>query len=187
MAFLPRFVRSTVLAGLGCGLLLMFSAPAALAHDSLKRSSPAKDARVESVQRIELEFSARVRFPVVVLHDANGRTVNVGKPEAQGKTVTAALSSPLGGGGYMIGWRVVSSDGHPIEGEIPFTVTGSAAPTPPSVSSSGGAPVPVSAVGEKEPDQGGPGWIWVAVAALVAVGAGVWFTSTRRDRTDDAS
>ncbi|MEV1246484.1 copper resistance protein CopC [Nonomuraea sp. NPDC050022] len=120
MASLPRFV----LAALCTAAFVMLGAPAALAHDGLKSSSPAKNAKVAVVKRIKLEFHTRVRFPTVVLSTADGKKAAVGKAKVSGATVTAAVSKPLAAGKYVIAWRVVSSDGHPNEGKIPFKVTG---------------------------------------------------------------
>ncbi|MER6944324.1 copper resistance protein CopC [Nonomuraea sp. NPDC000554] len=171
------FIRRSLVAALGCGLFLSLSAPAALAHDSLKSSSPAKDARVARVDRIELEYSARVRFPAVVLHDAAGKPVSIGPPQATGPKVTAEVPAPLAPGGYVIAWRVVSSDGHPIEGEIPFTVTGGSAASPASA-----AP---TAQQQQEGADGVPGWLWAAGAALVLVAAAVWLLGRRGSRTEE--
>ncbi|TLP66646.1 copper resistance protein CopC [Microbispora triticiradicis] len=64
-------------------------------------------------------------------------------------------------------WRVVSSDGHPIQGEIPFVVGSSSA-----ASARGAAPA-IPATGADRPDQetGTPGWIWAVVAAVAVLGA----------------
>ncbi|NUW34684.1 copper resistance protein CopC [Nonomuraea sp. SMC257] len=181
---------------LACGAWILCTASPSLAHDSLKSSSPAKNAQVASVKEIELEYSARVRFPAVVLHDAAGRQVTVGTPRTAGPKVFADVPQPLEPGSYVIGWRVVSSDGHPIEGEIPFTVTGGGASTParasteapasPSSPASTPAPArsPASGAaarsGAERESGGAPGWLWGAVVLLVLVGAGVWLRSRRR-------
>ncbi|GLW06417.1 hypothetical protein Misp01_15470 [Microtetraspora sp. NBRC 13810] len=203
MTSLPRPVGRTVLTALLCALFFTLGTPAALAHDRLKSSSPGKNAKVESVERIELDFTASIRLATIVLHDADGERVTVGKPEADGTKVTAEVSEPLTAGKYVIAWRVVSSDGHPITGEIPFTVTGSPTPTPspspsvpetadPSAAPAGSAappappasiaPDPASGAEAPAADSGAPGWIWAGVVALLAIGAGVWARTSRRNR-----
>ena len=134
MAIAPR----SILAALICGLLVVFCSPAALAHDRLKASSPAKDAEVTSLDEIELEFSARVRMPFVILRSAQNRQIRIGDPAVEGKFVRAEVPAPLAAGPYVIAWRVVSSDGHPIEGEIPFTVAGEPSPDPTTTASTTG-------------------------------------------------
>ncbi|MEU8205849.1 copper resistance protein CopC [Streptosporangium sp. NPDC049046] len=205
MASLPRSVRTTVVTALCCAIFVLLGAPAALAHDRLKSSSPAKDAKVSAVERIRLEFSSQVRFPAVALRTASDTIIDIGKAKVAGDTVTSDVSAPLDPGDYVIAWRVVSSDGHPIEGETPFIVTAPATPsakaaptvatTPvPEPTASASAPVvaqpvspgPASATGEQENAGSLPGWIWVALAAIVAIGAGIWLQASRRGRSGGA-
>ncbi|NUR83491.1 MAG: copper resistance protein CopC [Nonomuraea sp.] len=158
------------LALLACVAFLALPAPAALAHDSLKSSSPAKNAEVASVEHIELEFNAHVQFPFVVLHDVAGKQVEVGKPRLEGPKVLADVPRPPGPGSYVLAWRVVSSDGHPIEGEIPFTVTGSSS-----------QPAPSAPAEERSAESAGvPGWIWGGLAVLVVLGAVLLIRGARR-------
>lgn len=160
-------LRAVLLFGVSCLFAVVFAAPAS-AHDSLKKSTPAANAVVSGLDEIELEFSAHVSFPVVVLHDATGRRFESGTPRVSDSTVTEAVAGPLPSGGYTIAWRVVSSDGHPIQGEIPFVVRSS------SVASAGGtAPAATPAAGADRPDQatGTPGWIWAAVVTVAVLGA----------------
>ncbi|MGW4424836.1 copper resistance CopC family protein [Streptosporangium sp. NPDC004631] len=199
MAHLPRFMHRTVLATLCCGLFLMLTAPAALAHDRLKSSSPATDAKVSSIERIELEFTAHVRFPAIALREAGGTLVTVGKPHADGAKVTSKIIGVLPPGKYVAAWRVVSSDGHPIEGEIPFTLTGPATPSttpttpttptapaaPPTSPAAPASPAPVSATDDQNTSGGVPGLIWGGLAALVVIGLAVLLRrrKTHRPRT----
>ncbi|MFI7638023.1 copper resistance protein CopC [Nonomuraea sp. NPDC049400] len=186
MAFLPRHILGAALA---CALVLMSTASPALAHDSLKSSSPAKNAQVGSIKEIELEYSAGVRFPFVVLHDTAGKAVPLGKPRLAGPKVFADVPQPLAPGSYVIAWRVVSSDGHPIEGEIPFSVKGSASPSAsPSRSGEGStvntppqaAAQPTAAGEQGAASAGVPGWIWGGLAVLVVLGALVLLWNARR-------
>jgi len=191
MAIAPR----SILVALLSGLLVVFLAPAALAHDRLVASTPDEGATVTSLDEIELEFSARVRMPVVALRDADDTQLSLGKPKAEGKFVRVEVPEPLEAGKYVIAWRVVSSDGHPIQGEIPFTAKGEPTPTPeaeeepaeetaapseePSEAATSAAPVeeatetPDAAPVSAESD-GLPGWIWIAVAVLALLGVGTF-------------
>ncbi|WP_162795330.1 copper resistance CopC family protein, partial [Nonomuraea lactucae] len=105
-------------------LLVLGTAAPALAHDSLKRSDPAKDATVRTVDEVMLEFTGRVRMPFVVVRGAGDAQHQAGRPSLDGKVVRQRLKGTLPDGSYTIAYRVVSSDGHPIEGEVPFTVKG---------------------------------------------------------------
>ena len=43
-------------------------------------------------------------------------------PTVEGHVATATLTEPLPAGTHTVQWRVVSSDGHPIEGTFTLTV-----------------------------------------------------------------
>ncbi|GAB2923192.1 copper resistance protein CopC [Nonomuraea fastidiosa] len=185
-----RAVAAVLAALLSACLVLAFTASPALAHDSLKRSSPAKDAEVAALDEIELEFTASVKFPFVVLHDAGGEQLPLGEPELNGPVVTAGVTQPLAPGSYTIAWRVVSSDGHPIEGEIPFSVKGSpsdAPASPPATGEAAAAPSTAAPAGrqgdaaaESAAQTGVPAWIWIVFAVLVVLGVLVWLRTARR-------
>ncbi|GAA1639565.1 hypothetical protein GCM10009733_040890 [Nonomuraea maheshkhaliensis] len=206
MTIPPRHIRKAALVAFACALFLIFPASPALAHDSLKSSSPAKNAQVSSLKEVELEFTAGVKFPFVVLHDAAGKEIGLGEPRLDGPLVLADVPQPLLPGSYVLAWRVVSSDGHPIEGEIPFGVRGSSSTASPSgeqtapadgqsaapatdAPASGAAAgaaggTDASAVAGQQPasSSGVPGWIWGGLAVLVVLGAFVLLRTTRRGR-----
>ncbi|MGI5291337.1 copper resistance CopC family protein [Nonomuraea polychroma] len=189
---LYRHVRAAAAVGLACAAFLATTPSPAFAHDALKSSSPAKNAQVAagSLEEIELEYTASVKFPFVVLHDAKGTQVPLGKPRLAGPKVVADVNGPLAAGAYVIAWRVISSDGHPIEGEIPFRVKGSPSPTPAAgagatqnaPSTSPAQEVEPSGAGASSggPSAGVPGWIWGGAAGLVALGAFVVLRGARR-------
>ncbi|GAA3119358.1 copper resistance CopC family protein [Streptosporangium carneum] len=135
----PVAVALALLAALVLGTA--FASPA-LAHDTLRSSDPAKGAKVESLDEVKLTFSSKVRFPTVVVHTSDNTAYQDGKPSVDGEVVTQKLKGDLPPGGYVIAYRVVSSDGHPIEGEIPFTLVGSDKPTPAESSSEAGTAPP---------------------------------------------
>ncbi|MFC4530549.1 copper resistance CopC family protein [Sphaerisporangium dianthi] len=173
---------------------LWLAAPSALAHDSLKSSSPAKNALVSKLDQIELEFSASVSFPAVILHDAAGRRFESGRPRTDGPKVFQKVAGPLPSGDYVVAWRIVSSDGHPVEGEIPFTVRASgeaagtrasAAPARPAASAAASAPPPVSTSEDETSAAGVPPWIWAALGLLVVVAAAAVLTGRRTSRAED--
>ena len=54
--------------------------------------------------------------------DESGEQIAEITPSVDGPVVTATLEEPLPAGENTIQWRVVSSDGHPIEGTLTVTV-----------------------------------------------------------------
>ncbi|MEV4354278.1 copper resistance CopC family protein [Nonomuraea sp. NPDC049625] len=183
-------------------LVLVFGMAApALAHDALKSSSPAKDAEVKSLDEVRLEFTAGVRLPFVIVRGPGGAELQSGQPEADGKVVTQAVKEPLPDGKYTIAYRVVSSDGHPIEGEIPFKVKGAETPSPsPSTASPSDSAVaapassapatqaaPQPAQTSPATDQasagqpvGFPVWLVIVIGALVGIGIGFLLSARKK-------
>lgn len=112
------------------GLVLGAATPA-LAHDELIGTSLEVDSSTNELNAITLTFSndiMDVGTELLVTNEA-GDDVTAAAPEVSGPTVTQALTAPLTEGKYMTVWRVVSSDGHPIQGVAAFEVAadGSAA------------------------------------------------------------
>ncbi len=120
-------------AGAVLAVIAMFAMPtAASAHDQLLSSSPAADERLDTAPaQIQLDFSANIldAGAEILVVDADGTDVADGPLEIDGPTVTMPLRADIPEAGYQVRWRVVSSDGHPISGFIPFTI-GDAAPMP---------------------------------------------------------
>lgn len=187
-------------------LLVLVTAGPALAHDSLKSSAPAKDATVESVDEITLEFTGKVRMPFVVVRGPGDTQHQTGDPELDGVKVTQKLKGELPDGKYTIGYRVVSSDGHPIEGEVPFTVKGAAPPPSPAADDTPAAveespPVEESAAAPPSPAAESPAdaqpaqeaaaesdaaavpvWLLLVICALAGIGIG-FALSTRKKKS----
>ncbi|GAA2651072.1 copper resistance CopC family protein [Nonomuraea recticatena] len=189
----PRAALTALLAALVAAVVL---APPALAHDALKSSNPKKDATVKKVDQVELEFTAAPKLPFVIVRDADGTEQQLGKPEIDGPVVTQKLKGTLSDGAYTIAYRVVSSDGHPIEGEIPFKVKGAPQATPteeptptaavsesaqPSATASA-APVaqPSEQAAEQDSAPGFPIWLIIVIGALVGVGIGFLLSARKK-------
>ncbi len=173
--------------------LLLCVAPAlpAQAHTSLKSSDPQKNAQVKTLQKVTLEFADSVQFPVVIVRGEDGKRYEKGDPVVDGPKVTEAVTEPVPPGRYTIAWRVVSPDGHPLEGEIPFTVVGdqsvgaatSAAASGDTSSASAPAAAAPATAPAAQADDGGqrgvPGWIWAVIFGIAGVGIGM-FLSLRK-------
>lgn len=106
-------------------LLVLGAASPAFAHDQLFSSDPAESAVLQvSPTEVSLEFSDAVLTvgAVILLVDQGGREWMAAEPNLDGPTVSAPIDGELPDGSYEVRWRVVSSDGHPISGIVPFTV-----------------------------------------------------------------
>lgn len=103
---------------------LMREATHVALHAVLLRSDPAAGS-VLPVEPgvVRLWFSEPVQ-PVstgIVVLDAAGRRVSRGPAQASGATLTVGVA-PAGEGTYFVRWQVISSDTHPLEGQLSFSV-----------------------------------------------------------------
>ena len=111
--------------GLMAAAALVVAAGPAFAHASLVRANPARDATVAPMQRVQLEFSAHIetRFSTVQVVSASGQKVaGDSAVGSDNRTLTATLNRPLAPGAYSVEWRIVSTDGHRMQGDYAFTV-----------------------------------------------------------------
>lgn len=97
------------------------------AHAYLKQSNPSVNTELEtSPKNISLVFSEPIQpaFHHIEIfgEDGNAELHESFIPEDDETKLIAKLKQDLGKGTYTIKWRVISSDGHPIEGTIPFTI-----------------------------------------------------------------
>ena len=102
----------------------LMSASPALAHDQLIGSNPKNGAKLDKQPEwLELEFSGDIQeigTEIQVMH--KDKDVSAGEIAVDGRKVTSALPDDLEPGDYKVVWRVVSSDGHPISGDLTFTI-----------------------------------------------------------------
>ncbi|GAA2521433.1 copper resistance CopC/CopD family protein [Winogradskya humida] len=126
---------AAALAGLLFGLVCALLGPAApaSAHAALVASDPGNGTIVpDAPNKITLTFSESVQLisgKIQVLAPDSTRA-DQGEPQSSGSTVTIPLRSGGGRGTYLVSYRVVSADSHPVAGSITYSV--GAASTPPS-------------------------------------------------------
>lgn len=132
-------------------MMLLAPAPA-LAHASLQASRPVEGATVTAPRELLLRFSegvqlrfstfkvyplprgespaadrraaAALRERVIGLHDDGARRADLGTESFRGnpKEVRIALRERLPAGAYALMWRVLSEDGHTVQGQLVFYV-----------------------------------------------------------------
>ncbi|HEY8393815.1 MAG TPA: copper resistance protein CopC [Thermaerobacter sp.] len=113
-------------------LVVAWARPVA-AHASLERSFPADGAVLEEPpDRVELVFSEPVEAAVskVTLERAGGEPVELGELQSEGTTLRADVAGELEPGEYVLNYRVLSADGHPVEGKVSFQVAATGPGTP---------------------------------------------------------
>ncbi|MFC6352557.1 copper resistance protein CopC [Rothia nasimurium] len=99
----------------------------AAAHDELISTNPANGASLpEAPTSLKLTYSGEIMdlegANQVRVTNAAGESVTDGAPQIAGKTVTQDLATASAHDAYTVTWRVVSSDGHPIQGIFTYTV-----------------------------------------------------------------
>jgi copper transport protein len=126
----------------------------AFAHAALLRTVPQASGTVNTPpKQVELTYSEAVepRFAIVSVTDANGTQESAGSPvrsPANPDTLIVPLKT-IGQGWYLVYWRVISVDGHPVRGAFTFAVGPNAGPAPqfviPSISETAATPKLVTA------------------------------------------
>lgn len=127
---------------------------AAWAHAALLQTTPAASRVVNTPPtQVSLRYSEPVepRFAIVSVTDANGEQKTAGAPHrspSDANTLVVPLER-LSQGWYLVYWRVISVDGHPVRGAFTFAVGPNPGPAPqfvvPSTSETAATPKLVAA------------------------------------------
>jgi copper transport protein len=118
------------IAAIATGVLALFivaTPGVASAHAILDSSSPAASTVVsQSPAEIRLDFNENIEGTLlnVRLFDADQKEIDVEDAGLlpQDPSIVVAPLSDLADGVYVVVWRVVSADGHPVSGAFPFEV-----------------------------------------------------------------
>ena len=106
------------------------AAPRAGAHAVLQDSNPRRPTRHPvrvADARVSLRFdeSVEVRLGAVEVVSGAGQRVDLGvvtHPGGNATAVEVALRTPLAEGSYLVLWRVVSADSHPVSGWLDLLI-----------------------------------------------------------------
>jgi methionine-rich copper-binding protein CopC len=156
---LRRIVMSA--AAVLLGALVTLAPVPAWAHAGLESSSPAAGQRLDALpSEVSFTFSEDLATPAYVVVTApDGTSLTSGDPVVEGTTLKQAVSAGPPGD-YSMAYRAISSDGHPVTGEISFTV--GAASTPPTTAPTAARPASADSDG-----------FWSGDGIRVAVGVGL--------------
>ena len=192
-------LRRTAAALSAAGALTALGLAPAAAHDEVLSTSPEQDAVLETApEQIELTYSGEIMDigHQVLVTGPDGQSVTEGPLERDGSQVVQPLAEAGSEEGtYQVVWRVVSSDGHPIEGTYTYEVgDGADTTTAPSLSST----PPVAPAGEgadssdssaqaqdaaAQENSGGPtGWAVAATVVVAMAVIGLLASMSRRRR-----
>jgi len=121
----PRLVRlvAVLLTGLVVALAVGAGAPAS-AHADLVSTDPAEGAVLDAApEQMAFTFTEAVAgvSDGVQVFDAVGGVVP-SSSAVKGKVLTVGLDQEVGDGTYVVVWRVISEDGHPVSGSLSFSI-----------------------------------------------------------------
>ncbi|UER55463.1 hypothetical protein HJG43_13985 [Kineosporiaceae bacterium SCSIO 59966] len=170
----------------GAGLAMALAWPrVALAHAELTSSDPEAGASLDKPpSTISLTYTDDIapEFVMVTLSVAGGPPSQLAT-SVEGPTVIAALPDGRPGQ-WRVAFRVVSGDGHPITGDVPFTVGRPDSPPPVTPGEAGSAvAVPTRTPPHSSdrddphattPESDKPGLATAAVAGAAVLVAGLW-------------
>ena len=176
--------RHTVISATVTALGLAFlSAGPAFAHAELIGTSPAADSSVSDVTEVTvtageelLDIGAEAEGFVMVVTDSMGLYYGDGCISVTGDTASmpVSLNAP---GDYSVAYRVVSNDGHPVEGQFTFTVTGDGGAEQfagyPEKPACGKDSTPIAGVEVVEKTVGIDG-AWITLAAIPVLAGAIW-------------
>jgi copper resistance protein C len=165
-------MKKALIACLIAGAAVLVTAAPAAAHNALIGSDPKDKTSLEvGPSTVTLTFDQDVQggqgINTISVVDANGGHYEVaGDPTIKDTAVSAQVNTLGKAGQYKIGYRILSADGHPVSGELTFTLTKDGTGTPRQVEA-GNAP-------DSGSSDGLPIWVWI-VGAVVLLGGGVFF------------
>lgn len=181
-----RLLAAGLLAGLLAALVAVGAfgvvgarfAPVAAAHAQLMSSIPTDGATLDRAPAsAELVFNEQINpeFAQIVVADA-AQVAHTMTPTVAGPKVTTPLPEGLPKGKVAVRYRVVSKDGHPISGQVVFTLTEGRVAGPAAGAPAGGASAAAEPDGAAaSTTSGSAGWVYalsgVAALVLLAVGA----------------
>jgi copper transport protein len=117
--------RALITLGIALVTLLLLAAPAG-AHAVLVETAPASGQVYPSGPKVvSLKFDENVQVGLggIRLFDSKSHRIDTGKPTQSGSGSTVNVTVPtLTDGTYVVTWRVISADGHPVQGAFTFSV-----------------------------------------------------------------
>ncbi len=189
-----RAAAAVVLAG-GVGVV---AAPAASAHAVLRSTSPrAGEVLTSAPAQVVVTFDDTVTAPGFLTVTGPGGRVDAGPAQVAGDHVSVPLEAGAASGVYAVAYRVVSDDGHPVQGTFGFTLrlaggaASSASTTPagavPSASAASPGPgradafaAPAATAASKDDGHAQHWFAGVAGGAMVVAGAGALLWGRRQ-------
>jgi copper resistance protein C len=158
-------------------LAVLLPGTPAWAHTTLVSCDPAEDATLgKAPTEVTLVFSRKLKpdFATIVLSDAAAQRIPASTPAVDDVNGTITVGRPLGNGVYTVAYRVVSLDGHTVQGAYPFVVADPALPAAPAAGRPAQAAPP--------PAGSALAPIGLTVAGVLLAGLAAYFSGSGRRR-----
>lgn len=170
--------------------LLFLFGNTAFAHTGLESSNPTNGSTVtEALNEITLNFETKIEqassFKVV---DANNEPVKVNEMTVSENTMTGLIEESVENGTYKILWKIIGVDGHPIEGEVSFTLNApveetSATETEPVITEVQPEDVIVDESSAEEAEESSSnGIIGIVIVLVIVVVGAFWWMMRKKDK-----
>ncbi|MEH7277090.1 copper resistance CopC family protein [Neobacillus vireti] len=93
------------------------------AHTSISSSNPSEGQVVtENLEQIILNYATSIEELSTMKLFKDGKEIPLGEIKVENKQLIGLISETLDNGSYTIQWNIVGEDGHPIKGDINFSV-----------------------------------------------------------------
>jgi len=199
-------IARAILTLVAAASMIFVGSVSASAHAELEASNPIADSVIGAMpENIELTFGeilmvveGSTEANQVTVTNADGKRVDSKKTVVADRTASVAINQDAAEGVYTVAYRVVSEDGHPIEGAFKFEVSVAAqsgeapdaTPVPIGEEPDGAptaviAPAPEPALFDADDAvEPGPSVLpWILTGAIViAAAAGTFIVIRRRSR-----
>jgi len=202
MGPVDRMNKTRLLVALAAILAVLLPSAPAFAHNALTDASPAKGSTVKKAPTsVKLKFLQKLNPDYTTITVTGTATIETSEPRVDGPTASITFE-PLANGVYSVAYRVVSKDGHTVQGSYKFTVadpsassstSASASPSPSADESlvaappgtTSAAPAPSTDLASSADDGGSNTGLIITIAAVVVVllAVGGFLVARRRPTT----
>jgi copper resistance protein C len=174
-------------------LLATSISTSAFAHSHLGGSNPADgDVVTEPLNEIVLEFDGQIeQGSFIDVTTTEGQAVELQEIIIGEGTLTGTVAEPLPNDEYQVNWSIISTDGHPLEGEFSFTVNAAVPesveevteePSETTESAEQSTEDPKSATSANEVEKESSSMTVVLIVLLVVIVIGGFFLLTKRKK-----
>ena len=118
------------LVALTVAVLALFSTPVASAHGEIVSTFPEQYSNATPIpSEVWIEFDGDLQtldgqaINTIEVVDSTGLTVSYGDPIITGGKISTRLSGQSAPGVFTVNYRIVSEDGHPVEGSYTFNAS----------------------------------------------------------------